>query len=78
MFSIQINQLLRTRKVFPRKKYQSLILDRKYQTILLIYKHIQPMILLGISRKKYHRSIIKYYRSIIEDNTIQEKRLLKR
>lgn len=36
------------------------------------------MILLGISRKKYHRSIIKYYRSIIEDNTIQEKRLLKR
>ena len=35
------------------------------------------MILLGKSRKKYHRSIIKDCRSIIKDNTMHEKRLLK-
>ena len=35
------------------------------------------MRLLGKNRKKYHGSIIKYYRSIIKDSTMHEKRLLK-
>ena len=35
------------------------------------------MRLLEKSRKKYHGSIIKYYRSIIKDSTMHEKRLLK-
>lgn len=35
------------------------------------------MILLGKSRKKYHGSIIIDCRSIIKDNTMHEKRLLK-
>ena len=34
------------------------------------------MRLLGKSRKKYHGSIIKYYRSIIKDCTIHEKNSL--
>ena len=35
------------------------------------------MILLGKSRKKYHRSIIKDYRSIIKDCTMHEKKQFK-
>ena len=35
------------------------------------------MRLLGKSRKKYHGSIIKDYRSIIKDCTTHEKRLFK-
>ena len=31
------------------------------------------MRLLGKSRKKYHGSIMKYYRSIIKDSTMHEK-----
>ena len=35
------------------------------------------MRLLGKSRKKYHGSIIKYYRSIIKDCTTHEKKQFK-
>ncbi len=35
------------------------------------------MRLLGKSRKKYHGSIIKDYKSIIKDSKMHEKRLLK-
>lgn len=35
------------------------------------------MRLLGKSRKKYHRSIMKCYRSIIKDSTIHEKNQFK-
>ena len=68
---------LRAHKSFSRKKYHSLIFRWKIHIILLIYRYLQSMRLLGKRRKKYHGSIIKDYKSIIKDSTMHEKRLLK-
>ena len=82
MFKVQINlrnsiyPILRT-WIFFLEKYHSLIFRRKYHNILLIHKHLHSMRLLGKSRKKYHGSIMKCYRSIIKDSTMHEKRQLK-
>ena len=43
----------------------------------MIERHLQRMRLLRKSEKKYHGSIMKYYRSIIKDSTMHEKRLFK-
>ena len=82
MFKVQINlrnsiySLLRTR-IFFLEKYHSLIFRRKYHNMSLIHKYLQSMRLLGKSRKKYHGSIIKCYRSIIKDCTMHEKKQFK-
>lgn len=68
---------LRAHKSFSTKKYHSLIFRWKIHIILLIYRYLQSMRLLGKSRKKYHGSIMKCYRSIIKDCTTHEKKQFK-
>ena len=68
---------LRAHKSFFYKKFHSLIFRLKIHIILLIYRYLQSMRLLRKSRKKYHGSIIKYYRSIIKDCTTHEKKQFK-
>ena len=68
---------LRAHKSFSTKKYHSLIFRWKIHIILLIYRYLQSMRLLGKSRKKYHGSIMKCYRRIIKDCTTHEKKQFK-